>query len=131
MFSLLTLIITLFQPSATDPSGHPNILDNGKKRDEKHVEEDDEDEDGDGPAPPLAVMELPAEERPLLREARNVRNSHLTPSASSSSTGAAEGGERMVNGTGRKAGTAPADQHYAIGDRKVFGLAQVSLSCDV
>lgn len=86
------------------------------------MEEDDEEDDGDGPAPPLAVMELPAEERPLLREARNVRN--LTPST----TGAPEGGERMVNGTGRKAGTAPAgDQPYAVGDRNVFGLAQVSV----
>lgn len=105
-----------------DSSNHPLIMDNGRKRDDKHMEEDDEDEDGDGPAPPLAVMELPAEERPLLREARNVRNSHLSPSSSL----APEGDERMVNGTSRKGGTAP-DQHYAIGDRKVFGLAQVSL----
>lgn len=82
----------------------------------------------EGPAPPLAVMELPAEERPLLREARNVRNAHLTSSSSASTTGTPEGGERMVNGTGRKAGTAPAgDQPYAIGDRNVFGVAQVGL----
>lgn len=67
-------------------------------------------------------MELPAEERPLLREARNVRNSQFAAPAPT------DGGEgvsaRLVNGTSRKPPHS-GDQPYAIGDRKVFGVAQV------
>ena len=74
-------------------------------------------------------MELPAEERPLLREARNVRNSHLAAPTTTSFPVAPDGGEgvsaRLVNGTS-KASTGGGDQPYAIGDRKVFGMAQVS-----
>ncbi|KAG0720179.1 hypothetical protein GWK47_049004 [Chionoecetes opilio] len=71
-------------------------------------------------------MELPAEERPLLREARNVRNNHYATPASSSAGDVGEGA-RLVNGTSRNP-VPSGDQLYAIGDRKVFGVAQVVMT---
>ncbi|KAK7083033.1 hypothetical protein SK128_009244 [Halocaridina rubra] len=67
---------------------------------------------------PLTVVEPQLEERPLLREARNVRNTPLsnTPSGMNGDVGDV----KSIN----KSPSTP-ERSYAIGDRKVFGHAQV------
>lgn len=71
---------------------------------------------------PLTVIEPQAEERPLLREARNVRNTYGNIPALSISNN--EKNFTLTNGT--KNITSVATNHpYATGDRKVCGYAEV------
>lgn len=81
---------------------------------------DDEGEGGEGGVitSPLPVLAPQAEERPLLREARNVRNN------SSALNGQANDANKTLTELDSSK-TPGADRPYAIGDRKVFGLAQV------
>lgn len=77
---------------------------------------------------PLTVIEPQIEERLQLREARNVRNTFTNSSASGvmnneHNSSPAEG---YKNGTSNTSSLA-ADSSYAIGDRKVFGHAQVRI----
>nr|XP_045595962.1 mucin-17-like isoform X1 [Procambarus clarkii]XP_045595963.1 mucin-17-like isoform X1 [Procambarus clarkii] len=76
---------------------------------------------------PLTVVEPRVEERPLLRQARNVRNSYgNTPVVG---TLISENNFTLTNGakniTSSAANALSTDQPYTIGDRKVFGHAQV------
>ncbi|KAK3879449.1 hypothetical protein Pcinc_015982 [Petrolisthes cinctipes] len=84
-------------------------------------DDDDEGEGGEGGVitSPLPVLAPQAEERPLLREARNVRNNSTTLNGQQT-TDTSKGLPEMDSNT-----TPAADRPYAIGDRKVFGLAQV------
>lgn len=67
----------------------------------------------------LTVVEPQMEERPLLREARNVRNTPISSAANSMN-----GDVTDTTSCGSKT-LSTQEQPYAIGDRKVFGHAQV------
>ncbi|XP_063614669.1 mucin-2-like isoform X1 [Penaeus indicus] len=76
----------------------------------------DDSGDAEDASTPLTVVEPQVDERPQLREARNVRkSSNPDPSVSNA--------PKSMNSNGASAGGT--DLPYAIGDRKVFGHAQV------
>ncbi|KAG7170200.1 flocculation protein FLO11-like isoform X2 [Homarus americanus] len=75
---------------------------------------------------PLTVIEPQAEERPLLREARNVRNTYGNMTSASAALNNKNNASLSNVSKHVTPDTAMAtDRPYAIGDRKMFGHAQV------
>ncbi|KAK4292424.1 hypothetical protein Pmani_034804 [Petrolisthes manimaculis] len=107
------------RPLVTDHTTNKSL--NTPQRSNIVGDDDDEGEGGESGVitSPLPVLAPQAEERPLLREARNVRNNSTTLNGQQA-TDTSKGLPEMDTNT-----TPAADRPYAIGDRKVFGLAQV------